>query len=390
MKNFNFYSPTYFAFGKDKENSVSDLVAKFGGSRVLIHYGGNSAIKSGLIDRVKKSFDEKGISYVVLGGVKPNPRSNLVYEGISLCRSLHIDFVLAVGGGSVIDSAKAIAVGVPYEGDFWDFFQGKKIDKALLVGTILTISAAGSEGSGDSVVTHENGMFKRSMSGDAIRPIFSILNPALTCTLPPFQTACGAIDIMAHVFERYFTNTQDVEITDRLCEAVLLTMINEVPKAIKNPLDYESRANIMWAGMVAHNNICGVGRDQDWSSHAIEHELSALYDVAHGAGLSVVFPAWMKYVMHHDVERFAQLAVRVWGCTYDSMNVEKTALEGITYFENFIKSIGMPLSFSEIGAREEDIPLLVQKLGLLDGNTIGSFVKLSKQDVENIYRLAIK
>jgi alcohol dehydrogenase YqhD (iron-dependent ADH family) len=269
--------------------------------------------------------------------------------------------VLAVGGGSVIDSAKAIAVGVPYEGDFWDFFQGKKIDKALPVGTILTISAAGSEGSGDSVVTHENGMFKRSMSGDAIRPIFSILNPALTCTLPPFQTACGAIDIMAHVFERYFTNTQDVEITDRLCEAVLLTMINEVPKAIKNPLDYESRANIMWAGMVAHNNICGVGRDQDWSSHAIEHELSALYDVAHGAGLAVVFPAWMKYVMHHDVERFAQLAVRVWGCTYDSMNVEKTALEGITYFENFIKSIGMPLSFSEIGAREEDIPLLVQK-----------------------------
>ncbi len=284
-----------------------------------------------------------------------------MYEGISLCRSLHIDFVLAVGGGSVIDSAKAIAVGVPYEGDFWDFFQGKKIDKALPVGTILTISAAGSEGSGDSVVTHENGMFKRSMSGDAIRPIFSILNPALTCTLPPFQTACGAIDIMAHVFERYFTNTQDVEITDRLCEAVLLTMINEVPKAIKNPLDYESRANIMWAGMVAHNNICGVGRDQDWSSHAIEHELSALYDVAHGAGLAVVFPAWMKYVMHHDVERFAQLAVRVWGCTYDSMNVEKTALEGITYFENFIKSIGMPLSFSEIGAREEDIPLLVQK-----------------------------
>ncbi|WP_315115589.1 iron-containing alcohol dehydrogenase [uncultured Clostridium sp.] len=388
MNNFTFYSPTYFVFGKDTENEAGKYVKRFGGSNVLIHYGGGSVVKSGLLERVEKSLVESGITYKTLGGVKPNPRSGLVYEGIKLCKEENIDFILAVGGGSVIDSAKAIAAGAKYDGDFWDFYQGKAVRKAIPVGTILTIAAAGSEGSGDSVITHENGMLKRGASGDALRPVFSILNPQLTTTLSDYQTACGATDIMAHVFERYFTNTKDVEITDRLCEGVLLTMIKEVPKALENPNDYNARANIMWAGMVAHNDICGVGRVQDWSSHQIEHELSALYDVAHGAGLAVIFPAWMKHVMKNAVDKFAQMAVRVWGCQMDFENPEKTALEGIHRFENFLKSIGMPLTFEEIGAKESDIPEMVKKL--MDGrDKVGSLVGLTAEDVEKIYRLAL-
>jgi alcohol dehydrogenase YqhD (iron-dependent ADH family) len=389
MKNFTFYSPTEFVFGKKTELTVGEYVKKYGGTKVLIHYGGGSVIRSGLLDRVKKSLEAVGIAYTELGGVQPNPRSNLVYEGIAICRNEKVDFILAVGGGSAIDSAKAIAIGVPYDGDFWDFYEGKEIEKALPVGVVLTISAAGSEGSSNSVITKQEGMLKRGTGSDLIRPVFSIMNPELTCTLPPYQIACGSVDIMAHVFERYFTNTTDVEITDRLCEAVLLTMIKEAPKAIKNPADYEAQANIMWAGTVAHNNICGVGRDQDWASHMIEHELSALYDIAHGAGLAVIFPAWMKYVMNHDVNRFAQFAVRVWGCTLDVANPENTAKEGIKCVEKFLKSIGMPLSFAEVGAKAEDIPFLVNKIGIGKNGAIGFFVKLKEEDITNIYKLAL-
>ena len=389
MNNFRFYSPTYFVFGKGTENEAGQCVKKFGGSKVLIHYGGGSVIRSGLLGRVKESLKNAGIDFVELGGVMPNPRSGLVYEGIELCRKEAVDFILAVGGGSTIDSAKAIAAGVKYDGDFWDFFEGKPIEEALPVGTVLTIAAAGSEGSGDTVITKEEGMLKRGAGAEALRPVFSILNPELTQTLPPYQTACGATDIMAHVFERYFTNTKEVEITDRLCEAVLLTMIKEVPRVIEDPNNYEARANIMCAGMVAHNNLVGVGRDQDWSSHGIEHELSALYDVAHGAGLAVIFPAWMTYVMKHDISRFAQIAVRVWGCEMNFAYPEETAKEGIKRFKEFLVSIGMPISFKELGAKEEDIPLMVEKLGLGDKGTMGSFVPLTSKDVEQIYRLAL-
>lgn len=389
MNNFSFYSPTYFVFGRGTENEAGKYVKRFGGSKVLIHYGGGSVVRSGLLDRVKASLRKAGIDFTELGGVMPNPRSGLVYEGIDLCRREAVDFILAVGGGSAIDSAKAIAAGVVYDGDFWDFYEGKPVNKALPLGTVLTIAAAGSEGSGDSVITKEEGMLKRGASGEALRPVFSILNPELTQTLPPYQTACGATDIMAHVLERYFTNTKEVEVTDRLCEAILLTMVKEVPRVIEDPDNYEARANIMWAGMVAHNNIVGVGRDQDWSSHAIEHELSALYDVAHGAGLAVIFPAWMTYVMKHDINRFAQIAVRVWGCQMNFANPEETAKEGIRRFKQFLTSIGMPISFKELGAREEDIPLMVEKLGLGEKDTIGGFVALTAKDVENIYRLAL-
>ena len=391
MENFNFYSPTYFAFGKDRENEAGSLVKRFGGSKVLIHYGGGSVVRSGLLDRVKASLDKEGIPYVLLGGVKPNPRSGLVYEGIDLCKKETVDFVLAVGGGSTIDSSKAIAAGTVYDGDFWDFYMGKRIDEALPVGTILTIAAAGSEGSPDSVITKEEGMFKRGASGDAIRPKFSILNPALTQTLPAYQTAAGITDIMAHLHERYFTNSKDVEVTDRLIEGLLLTMIHEAPRVIANPNNYEARANIMWAGMMAHNNSCGVGRSQDWNSHAIEHELSALYDCAHGAGLAVTMPAVFKYVYKHDVMRFAKLAVRVWGCQMDFDNPEATALQGIACLENFLRSIGMPLNFDELGAKEEDIPKLVDVLCYGNGRTgsISGFVTLDIEDCTKIYKMMV-
>lgn len=391
MNNFTFYSPTYFVFGKNEEENTGKYVKRFGGKKVLIHYGGGSVVRSGLLDRIKVSLQKDEIEFVELGGVKPNPRSGLVYEGIEICKKEHVDFVLAVGGGSTIDSAKAIALGALYEGDFWDFYSGKAVEKALPVGTVLTIAAAGSEGSSGSVITKEEGMLKRSAGGEAMRPVFSILNPELTQTLPAFQTAAGVTDIMAHLLERYFTNTKDVEVTDRVIEGLLLSMIHETPKVIENPNDYQARANIMWAGMLAHNNCCGVGREQDWGSHDIEHELSALYDCAHGAGLAVVFPAWMEYTMKHDVMRFAQLANRVWGCSMDFGNPENTAKAGIQALRNFLKSIGMPQTLGELGGKEEDIPYLAHTASYGNGNdgTLGSFVVLQEEDIANIYRLML-
>lgn len=386
MDNFNFYSPTEFVFGMNRENECGELVKKYGGTKVLIHYGGGSAVRSGLIDRVKASLDAAGIAHVELGGVKPNPHDSLVYKGIEIVRENGIDFILAVGGGSTIDSSKAIAMGVPYKGDFWDFYEGKASAAAALpIGVVQTIAAAGSEGSGDSVVTKEDGMLKRGASSEHIRPKFAVQNPALLCTLPAYQTACGITDIMAHVFERYFTNTLEVEITDRLCEAVLLTMVKEGPRAIADPANYQVRANIMWAGTVAHNGVVGCGRSQDWNSHAIEHELSALYDCAHGAGLAVIMPAWMEYVVDHNVMRFAQMATRVFGCEMNFENPKATALEGIKAFRRFLHSIGMPINFAELGAKEEDIPKMVEKLNPGDG---WGFVPLKAKDVTEIYKIA--
>ncbi len=391
MNSFNFLSPTEFVFGKEREKECGKYVRKYGGSKVLIHYGSGSVVRSGLLDRVKQSLDAEDIPFVLLGGVMPNPRDVLVYEGIALCKKEKVDFILAVGGGSVIDSAKAIAMGIPYDGDFWDFYSGKaQIRSAVSVGTVLTIAAAGSEGSGDSVITKEEGMLKRGAGSEFIRPKFSVMNPELTCTLPAYQTACGATDIMAHVFERYFTNTTEVEITDRLCEAVLITMVKETPRVIADPNNYDARANIMWAGTVAHNGIVGVGREQDWNSHGIEHELSGLYDCAHGAGLAVIMPAWMEFVMHHNPMRFAQMANRVFGVPMNFENPEETAAKGIYAFRSFLRAIGMPINFEELGAREEDIPVLVEKFGLGEDGRTGGFVKLSSADVASIYKLAVK
>ena len=388
MNDFDFYGPTYFVFGRGREAEAGTYVKKFGGSRVLVLYGGHSAKKSGLLDRVLASLNGAGLHTAELGGVKPNPRSGLVYEGIDLCRKEGIDFLLAVGGGSVIDTAKAIAIGVPYEGDFWDFFSGKVPEKALPVGTVLTIAASGSEGSPDSIITNEKTLDKNSAEADCLRPCFSILDPALTESLPPYQTACGVTDIMAHAFERYFTNTEDVEVTDRLLEGVLLTMLHEGPRVMADPHDYGARANIMWAGMVCHNDMMGVGRKQDWNSHHLEHVLSALYDCAHGAGLAVIMPAWMRYCAdHHDGLRMAQMAVRVFGCQMDFADPRRTALEGIAAFRAFLKSIGMPLTFAEIGADPADIPKLVE-MNHVGGGVTGGYVGLTSDAIREIYEIA--
>lgn len=388
MDSFQFYSPTEFVFGKDAEQQIGALIQKHGGSRVLVHYGSGSAVRSGLMDVVKQQLEAAGLFNMLLGGVQPNPKDTKIREGIEICKSNNIDFILSVGGGSCIDSSKAIALGTLYDGDFWDFYgTGKKVERALPIGTVLTIAAAGSEGSGGSVVTKESTLEKRDVGSDLLRPRFSVLNPERMFTLPPYQTACGATDIMAHIFERYFTTTKEVEVTDRLCEALLLTMIRETPRVLKNPQDYDARANIMWAGTVAHNDIIGCGRAQDWNSHALEHELSGLYDVAHGAGLAVVMPAWMEYVVDTDVMRFAKVAVRVWGCQMNYDNPKETAIAGIHAFRSFLHSIGMPINFEELGAKESDIPYLVDKLGVENGVRNG-FRPLNAQDVTNIYQIA--
>ena len=389
MNNFVFYSPTEFVFGKATEMQVGALARKHGARKVMIVYGGGSVVRSGLLDRVKQSLQEAGIEYCLMSGVQPNPVDTKVYEGIEFCRREQADMLLPVGGGSVIDTAKAIAAGVLYEGDFWDFYIGKaKVTKALKVAVVLTIPAAGSEGSGNTVITKLDGLQKLSLRvPEVLRPVFSIMNPELTYTLPPFQTACGVADMMAHIMERYFTNTQEVEIGDRLCEGTLMAIINEAPKVMRNPEDYGARANLMWAGMIAHNGTCGVGCEEDWASHFLEHEISAIYGVTHGAGLSVIFPAWMTWMVEHNVGKIAQYAVRVWDVP-ESEDKKAVALEGIGKLKAFFSSLGLPVTFKELGVENPDIDRLADSLHRNKGELVGNYVKLTKQDSKEIYRLA--
>ncbi len=387
MDNFSFYIPTRFEFGKGAELKAGEMIKSLGGTKVLVHYGSGSAVKSGLIGRILTSLDEAKIQHAELGGALPNPRDDKVYEGIELGRAFGADFILAVGGGSAIDSSKAIAAGIPYQGDFWDFFSGKAIpQKAVPLGVVLTLAAAGSESSNSCVIMQKETLTKRGLNVELNRPQFALMNPELTYTLPAYQTACGATDIMAHILERYFTNTPDVDVTDRLCEALLLTVIGSAKRAIETPDDYDARAQLMWAGTLAHNNTCGVGRVGDWASHQIEHELSGLYDVAHGAGLAVVLPAWMRYTLPHDPNRFAQLASRVWGVSLT--RPERTALMGIERFEAFLTGIGMPVTLKELGAKPEDIPFLAKKTKRGPDGKTGNFVKLDTEDIMAILQIA--
>ncbi len=389
MTNFTFNNPTRIVFGKDAEHQAGQETAPYA-KKVLLHFGGGSVVKSGLLDRVRASLKAAGVEAVELGGVKPNPRVTLVREGIELCRKNGIGFVLAVGGGSVIDSAKAIAVGVPYTGDVWDFYEYTASPaKALDVGVILTIPAAGSESSSSSVISNEELQLKRGLTSELLRPRFALMNPVLTCTLPAYQTACGAADIMAHIMERYFTNTRDVDFTDRLCEAGLRTIIRNVPLALASPDDYAARAEIMWVGSVAHNDLFGTGREGDWGSHSIEHEISAIYDVAHGAGLAVVFPAWMRHVYGNDVARFVQFATRVWGVENDPFNPERTALAGINALEAFFRSIGLPVRLSEMDVPADRIEEMALKCTQKGKGTTGNFVKLDSKAVASILRSAV-
>ncbi len=389
MLNFEYTQPTKFVFGRGAEMKAGEEIKKIGGTKCLIHYGGGSAVRSGLIDRVKASLEEAGVEYVLLGGAVPNPRDTKVYEGIGLVKKEKCDCVLAVGGGSAIDSAKAIAHGACYDGDFWDLWSGKaKITKTLPMGCVLTLSATGSESSNSSVIMQEKTRLKRGVRSDFNRPRFALMNPELTFTLPRYQIACGATDIMAHIMERYFTNEKEVGVTDYLCEALLKTVIQYAPIAVNQPDNYDAQAQIMWAGTLAHNDTCGVGRLGDWASHQIEHELSAMYDVAHGAGLAVVFPAWMRYTLHNDVNRFARFAVNVFGCDMNFDCPEQTALAGIERYEAFLKSIGMPVTLRELGADEKDIPYMAKNTKRGPDGKVGAFVKLDTEDVEAILRIA--
>lgn len=389
MDDFEFQNPTRIYFGPSYEAQTGAIAAKYG-RRVLLHYGGKSAERSGLLPLIRNSLAQAGLETVELGGVQPNPRLGLVYEGIALCRARKIDLILAVGGGSAIDSAKAIALGACYDGDVWNFYTGKAVpQKALPVGTVLTIPAAGSEASTGSVITREEGLLKRAVNSELIYPRFSILNPQRCATLPPEQVANGVTDIMCHLMERYFTNSRPVEYTDRLIEATLRTVIASAPRVLANPSSYDDWAELMWAGTIAHNNLLNTGRVGDWASHDIEHELSALYDIAHGAGLAVIFPAWMQYTLRHDVARFAQFAVRVWGVEDDYFNPERTAREGIQRLVAFWRSIGQRTTLHELGIDDSRFKEMAQKCTDGDTHTVGNFVKLNSRDIVAIYRLAL-
>jgi len=389
MDNFNFYSPTEFIFGKDVEKDVGKKIKALGAKKVLLHYGGGSIKKSGLYDVVVKALKEENIDTIELGGVKPNPVDALVYKGIALAKENDVDFVLAVGGGSVIDSAKAIAAGVYYDGDFWDFYDRKAgIENALPVGVILTIPAAGSEGSSATVITKEDEGLKRGTGSDLLRPKFAFINPERTYTLPQWHTSAGIVDMISHIFERYLSKTKDVILTDRLMEATLISIMEAAKKIMDDLNDYEARATICWAGTIAHNGILGVGRDEDWMTHGLEHELSALYDMTHGAGLAVMFPAYMEFVMDEDIDRFYRLATLVFKVPENHFDKRKVALEGIERLRAFYRSIKMPVTLEEADAKKEDIPKLLRTLEINRGKTFGNYKKLTLKDAEKIYLMA--
>ncbi len=392
MKDFNYYAPTEVVFGKQSEEQVASLIRKYGGRKVLVHYGGSSAVKSGLLDKICGLLGEDGIEYVTLGGVVPNPRLSKVREGIELCQRENIDFILAVGGGSVIDSAKAIAYGVCFDGDVWDIYLGKAQPTAMLpVASVLTIPAAGSEMSEASVITNEDGDLKLGYSNDMSRPKFAIMNPCRTFTLPPYQTAAGVTDIMMHTMERYFTKDDDMTLTTELAEAVLRTMKDCVFAVLKNPADYRNRAQIMWGGSVAHNGLTGCGISDDWATHQLEHELSGMFDVTHGAGLAAMWPSWARYVMHENLSRFVRFAVNVMGVPNDFTDPEGTAIKGIEAMERFYHDIGMPTNIRELIGRDitdEEIKEMTRKCSRDFTATCGCLKVLKADDMEKIYKMA--
>ena len=386
MENFRFHNSTEIIFGKETENSVGREIKKYADT-VLIHYGGDTIKKLGLYDKVIRSLKAEGIKYFELSGVLPNPTLAIIYEGIKICRDNGIKFILAIGGGSVIDSAKAIAVGVPFDGDVWDFFMNKATPKdTLALGVILTVPAAGSESSVVTVIKNEATLMKKGLHCHLMLPKFAILNPELTFSISAFQTACGAADIMAHIMERYFTQTKKADLTDRLCEGAMRCIVENTPLVIANPSDYDGRAELMWTSTIAHNGILGTGRVEDWGSHKLGHELGAVYGVAHGAALAVIFPAWMKYVFKHNIKRFVQFASRVWGVDPCFGTEEEVALKGIDSIIKFYREIGMPVTLKELGITDDRFAEMAEKE--VQWGPVGSFLKLGSQDIVNIFNIA--
>ena len=392
MRDFVYHAPTEVVFGKQSEEKVAGLVKKYGGHKVLVHYGGKSAQKSGLLDKICGLLRDGGVDFVCLGGVVPNPRLSLVHQGVDLCRQEGVDFILAIGGGSVIDSAKAIACGVPYDGEVWDFYLGKASPKCYLpVASVLTIPAAGSEMSESSVITNEDGDVKLGYSNQMSRPRFAIMNPVRTFTLPPYQTAAGVTDMIMHTMERYFSHDDDMDLTDAIAEALMRDLMDNVFKVLADPEDYRARAQIMWGGSLAHNDLTGCGLTGDWATHEIEHELSGMFDVTHGAGLAAMWPSWARYVYKKNVSRFVRFAVNVMGVPQDFTDPEGTALKGIEVMERFYHAIGMPVNIHELIGKEitdAEIQEMVRKCSRGGKTTQGSFTVLGSEDIEAIYRMA--
>jgi len=392
LKDFNFYAPTRVVFGRDAETKIGQLVANNGAHKVLIHYGGGSAERSGLLGVVRQQLREAGIDFAELGGVVPNPLLSLVYEGISLCRRENVDFILAVGGGSVIDSSKAIGYGVGYDGDVWDFWDGKAAPKSCLpIGAVLTIPAAGSEMSSSCVITKDEGLLKRGINSDLCRCRFCVMNPERTYTLPPYQTAAGATDIMMHTMERYFSKYEDMTLTDAIAEALLRTVRDAALVVMEHPEDYRNRAQIMWAGSLAHNDLTECGTEKDFATHRLEHELSALFGVTHGAGLAALWPSWARYVKSRHLNRFVRFAVNVMGVENDFSHPDETAEKGIRAVEDFYRKIGMPTNIHELLGREitaDEIDILVDKCSRGGTITVGAMEVIDAQAMRDIYELA--
>lgn len=391
MINFEFYNPTKVIFGKNTENLVGNEIKSRGFKKVLIHFGGTYLYENGVLDRVHKSLNDCGIAYVDLGGVVPNPRLSLVKEGVKLCKKEGVDFILAIGGGSPIDSAKAIAYGLVNDFDLVDLYMGRvTTDKIAPVGCISTIAATGSETSNSSVITIEEGMLKRSYNHDCSRPKFAIMNPELTYTLPPYQTSSGAADIMMHTMERYFTNTEHVELIDRMAEGLLVSVREAALKVIKEPTNYDARADLMWTGSLSHNGLTGTGRVADFASHKMEHEMGGMFDVAHGAGLCAIWSSWARYVYKTNVKRFAQFAIKVFDVPMNLYDLEETALKGIEAWEDWCHKIGMPTSMSELGISPTDAQIdeMAEKCVATGNGHVGFFQPLYKEDVVKIYHMA--
>lgn len=391
MFDFNYYTPTEVVFGKSVEEQTGKMVKKYGGNKVLLHYGSGSVIRSGLLDRIKKSLEEQEIAYVELGGVVPNPRLTKVYEGIELCRKENVDFLLAVGGGSVLDSAKAIGYGLVNDGDVWDFYEHtRKASGCMPMGVVVTIAAAGSEMSSSSVITNEERGMKRGYNDDASRPKFAIMNPELTMTLPAYQTSSGCADILMHTQERYFTSGGNMELTDSLAEGLMRTVITNAKILMEQPDNYDARAEILWASSLSHNGLTGCGiKAGDFVCHALEHEIGAMFDVAHGAGLAAVWGSWARYVYKNCLPRFVKFAKNVMLVDVDGSD-EEIALAGIEALEEFYRAIDMPTNMRELGVEptEEQIAVMAHGVALAKGEKFGSAKVLCEADAAEIYRMA--
>lgn len=393
MNNFEFCTPTRVIFGKDTQLQVGKIIKEYGFKKVLVHYGSGSVKQSGLLNQVTDSLEAEGISFVSLGGVRPNPSLSLVREGVELCLKEKVDFILAIGGGSVIDSGKCIADGAANPDiDVWKFFtKEEELKKALPHGNILTLAASGSEMSNSCVISNDDGGFKRGCNSQLHRPLFAICNPELTYSVSKFQTACGTVDIMMHTLERYLTPDTDTPLTDRIAEGLIKTVMEAGLIADQEPDNYEARAALMWSGSVSHNNMTGIGRTFFMQVHQLEHELSGMYpNVAHGAGLSALFCSWARYIYKENVSRFAQLATCVWGMDMNFENPEATALAGIDAFEDYFRRLEMPVSLLELDVDEEKLEEMAQKCTFFGKRTLPGIKELGKQEILDIYRMALR